>query len=232
MAALSKQDLGNSQDLVDIKEIRDGVVIVKDGSFRQVIMVGGVNFSLKSDTEQTLLMQGYQNFLNGIDFSLQVLIHSRKVNIDAYVAGLAARKEVEESPILKNQIGEYIDFINGFVQKNAIMEKTFLVVVPYYSATAGVPGLQSASGLFSSFGKKKPAPLAKGAVAQPTEEEEKTFREQLEQLKQRTTQVTNGLLGIGLEATVLNNEQLVELFYNFYNPEAIERKDVNIPKEE
>ena len=231
MAPLPKQDLGNSQDLVDIKEIRDGVVIVKDGSFRQVIMVGGVNFSLKSETEQTILMQGYQNFLNGIDFSLQVLIHSRKVNIDAYVANLAKREEVEESPILKNQISEYMSFIDGFVKKNAIMEKVFLVVVPYYSASAGVPGLKSASGLFSSFGKKKAAP-AKGAEAKPNEDDEKTFREQLEQLKQRTTQVTNGLSGIGLEATVLNNEQLIELFYNFYNPEAVERKDVNIHEEE
>jgi type IV secretory pathway VirB4 component len=231
MAPLSKQDAGNSQDLVDIKEVRDGVVIVRDGSFRQVIMVGGVNFSLKSESEQTILTQGYQNFLNGIDFPLQVLIHSRKVNIDGYVATLAQRKEVEQSPLLKNQISEYIDFINGFVQKNAIMEKVFLVVVSYYAATAGVPGLKSAQGIFSSFGKKKPT-TAKGAEKKPSEEDEKEFHEQLEQLKQRTTQVTNGLLGIGLEATVLNNEQLIELFYNFYNPEAVERKDVAIPKEE
>jgi hypothetical protein len=154
------------------------------------------------------------------------------VNIDAYVATLAARKEVEESPILKNQISEYIDFINGFVQKNAIMEKVFLVVVPYFpAATAGIPGVKGVSGIFSSFGKKK-APPAKGAAAKPSEEDEKTFNEEFEQLKQRTTQVVNGLLGIGLEATVLNNEQLVELFYNFYNPQAVERKDVNIKTEE
>ena len=82
MAAPSKQDAGNSLDLVDIQEIKQSTVIVKDGSFRQVIMVGGVNFSLKSEMEQNIITQGYQTFLNSIDFPLQIVIHSRKVNID------------------------------------------------------------------------------------------------------------------------------------------------------
>jgi type IV secretory pathway VirB4 component len=134
MASLSKQDLGNSLDLVDIKEIKESTVIVKDGSLRQVVMVGGVNFSLKSEMEQNIITQGYQTFLNGIDFPLQILIHSRKVNIEKYIATLLARKESEQSPILQNQIEEYSKFIEGFVSKNAIMEKVFLVVIPFYEA--------------------------------------------------------------------------------------------------
>ena len=227
MAVPSKQDAGNSLDLVDIKEIKQNTVIVKDGSLRQVIMVGGVNFSLKSEMEQNIITQGYQTFLNSIDFPLQILIHSRKVNIEKYIETLTARKEIEQSPILQNQIDEYSKFVEGFVEKNAIMEKVFLVVVSFYSATA-LPGAKSVSGVLSMFGKKK-APAAE--TAQRAEEADKMFGENLAQLSQRTAQVTSGLLNIGLEATVLDDEQLIELFYNFYNPQTIERKKAPAPRE-
>ena len=226
MATNAKQDAGNSLDLVDIKEIKGNTVIVKDGSFRQIIMVGGVNFSLKSDSEQSIITQAYQTFLNSIDFPLQIVIHSRKVNIDQYLQTLLVRKEAESSPILQNQISEYVEFIRGFVQKNAIMEKNFLVVVSFYPV-AGEGSLKSASSAFSSlpfFGKKKTTPAAQ--QTKNKDDDDKTFKEHLEQLNQRTSQVTSGLLGIGLEATVLENEQLIELFYNFYNPQTIERKNV------
>ncbi len=233
MAGIQKQDAGNSLDLVDIKEIRDSTVIVKDGSLRQIVMVGGVNFALKSDTEQNLIVQAYQNFLNGIDFPLQIVIHSRKVNIDQYVATLLERKQNETSPILQNQIDEYVEFIKGFVQKNAIMEKVFLAVVSYYPIGSGLGGIKvpsSPGGMFPFFGKKKPAKDAVSAQAASKEEEDKSFHEHHEQLAQRTTQVVNGLMSIGLEAAALNNEQLVELFYNFYNPQTIERKGVPVPQ--
>ena len=228
MAMTPKQDAGNSLDLVDIKEIRQGTAIMKDGSLRQVVMVGGVNFSLKSDIEQNIIIQAYQTFLNGIDFPLQVLIHSRKVNIDHYVQNLLARKEKEQSPILRNQIDEYVEFIKGFVQKNAIMEKVFLLVISYYPIAGGLENIKSASSAFSFFGSNKKKTKESGtAEEQKSEEEEKTFAEHIEQLNQRTTQVTNGIQSIGLEAQVLNDEQLVELLYNFYNPQTIERKDVS-----
>src|SRR5579863_7268960 len=115
MAAPKKADFGNSLDLVDIEEIRGDVVIVKDGSLKQIVMVGGVNFALKSENEQNIITQGYQNFLNAIDFSMQIVIHSRKVNIDKYIEGLLARKAVETSPLLQNQIDEYAEFVKGFV---------------------------------------------------------------------------------------------------------------------
>jgi type IV secretory pathway VirB4 component len=228
MASPSKQDAGNSLDLVDIKEIKQSTVIIKDGSLRQVIMVGGVNFSLKSEMEQNIITQGYQTFLNGIDFPLQILIHSRKVNIDKYIETLMTRKEIEQSPILQNQIDEYSKFVQGFVEKNAIMEKVFLVVVSFYPVSM-LPGAKNVSGVFSLLGKKKKEGV--GETAQRAEEAEKMFGENLAQLSQRTGQVTSGLLNIGLEATVLNDEQLVELFYNFYNPQTIERKKAPAARE-
>jgi type IV secretory pathway VirB4 component len=227
MAAPTKQDAGNSLDLVDIKEIKQSTVLVKDGSFRQIIMVGGVNFSLKSEAEQNIITQGYQTFLNSIDFPLQILIHSRKVNIEKYIDTLMQRKEVEQSPILQNQIDEYAKFVEGFVEKNAIMEKVFLVVVSFYPASM-LPSAKRVSGMIPFLGGKKKEDPA--ATAQRAAEEEKMFGENLAQLGQRTSQATSGLLNMGLEATVLDDEQLIELFYNFYNPQTVERQKVPAPR--
>jgi type IV secretory pathway VirB4 component len=228
MALPSKQDAGNSLDLVDVQEIKQNTVTVKDGSFRQIIMVGGVNFSLKSEMEQNILTQGYQTFLNGIDFPLQILIHSRKVNIDKYIQTLMDRREVEQSPILQNQIDEYTKFVQGFVEKNAIMEKVFLVVVSFYP-TSALPGAKSVSGIMSMFGGKKKTPAVE--TAQRAEAADKLFSENLAQLSQRTTQVKSGLSNIGLEATVLDDEELIELFYNFYNPQTVEHEKAPVARE-
>lgn len=218
----SKQDFGNSLDLVDIKAIRDDVVVLKDSSLRQIVMVGGVNFALKSETEQTIITQAYQTFLNTVDFPLQILIHSRKVNIDKYIESLARRKEVETSAILQNQIDEYTEFVKGFVAKNAIMEKTFLVVVPFFPLGVSLPG--KGKGLLDGIpfigGKKKPDAAT---AAKNQEAADKNFTENSSQLAQRVGQVVAGLLGIGVETTVLGNQELVELFYNFYNPQTVER---------
>ena len=228
MALPAKQDLGNSLDLVDIKEIKQNTVVVKDGSFRQVIMVGGVNFSLKSDTEQNIITQAYQTFLNSIDFPLQILIHSRKVNIEKYIESLMKRKEQETSPILQNQIDEYGKFIQGFVEKNAIMEKVFLVVVSFYP-TSLMPSAKSVSGVLSMFGKKKEKTTESSNEEKAASD--KLFSENFAQLEQRTSQITSGLLNMGLEVTVLDDEQLIELFYNFYNPQTIERQKALGPRQ-
>jgi len=223
---ISKPDAGNSLDLVDVQEVRENTVILKDGGLRQIIMVGGVNFSLKSETEQNIITGAYQTFLNSLDFPVQILVHSRKVNIDKYVERLMQRKEVEQSPILQNQIDEYAEFIKGFVQKNAIMEKVFLVVIPFYPQNSALK--PKSGGGFSLFGKKKSAAETN---AKDKEEGDRIFNENLAQLNQRTSQAMSGILGMGLEATLLGYEQLVELFYNFYNPQTVERQNMPIPRE-
>ncbi len=221
-----KSEFGNSLDLVNITEIRDNTILLKDGSMRQIVMVGGVNFALKSETEQNIITQAYQNFLNGVDFPLEIVVHSRKVNIEKYVEQLKARKEIEESALLQSQIDEYVEFINGFVQKNAIMEKTFLLVVPFYP-TSLIPSKKTAAG-FLPFLKKG---NSKEQQAKDAAEAERIFQENLAQLTQRVTQVLGGLAGMGLEATVLSNQALVELFYNFYNPQTIERRNIPLPEQ-
>lgn len=215
--------LGNSQNLVAIKAIRERTLVLKDGSLRQVLMVGGTNFSLRSENEQDILIGAFQAFLNGLDFPIQIVVHSRKINIQRYLDDLAARKEKEASPLLQNQIEEYKEFVRQFVQENAIMEKSFFVVVPWYPVAIA----KKTSGIFSSLpfvGKKKNKSSEKEA-ADPAEE---NLSEEIHSLNQRVAQVMDGLVAMDLGAVALNDEQLVELFYNLYNPGTVEVEDIDI----
>jgi type IV secretory pathway VirB4 component len=225
-------DFGKVQDLVEIKDIRQGTVVMKHGGLRQVLMVGGVNFSLKSEQEQNIIVQAYQDFLNSITFPLQVIIHSRKINIERYVARLDELRDKETSALLQDQIAEYQEFVRGFIKDNPIMVKAFFVVVPYVPVV--VPGVSPSAGgslldALPFFGKKSGGDAAKkkeGAAAERAKADQGAFEEALVQIKQRVAQIQQGLFAIGLESVVLNDEQLVELFYNFYNPETVEKQEV------
>lgn len=207
---MAKEPTTPTQALVAIKEIRDGVVYLKSNAVRRVLIVSGVNFDLKSEEEQGLILGSFQNFLNTLDFSVQFFIHSRKVNVGGYLAAMRARMEGETSELLKIQIGEYVEFIRSFVEENAIIAKTFFVVVPYESA---IPAGIKSGGLAALFGK--PSSAAK---------EKEGAQEILSQLDRRVNQVIDGLSQIGLRAAPLENDALIELFYNLYNPELVEGK--------
>ncbi|MBI5220478.1 MAG: hypothetical protein HY978_01415 [Candidatus Liptonbacteria bacterium] len=212
----------NTQNLVMIEEIRDNTIILS-GGLRQILLVGGMNFALKSEVEQNVITQSYQEFLNGLDFTVQTVIHSRKINIEKYLTKLEKRRVDEPSSLLQNQMLEYQSFIRGFVHDNPIMRKLFLVVVPYDTVT--LPSRESA-GKFLPFLKSKDT---SAAAAQTSAADEAEFQKNLTQLGQRVEQVMEGLRAVGLEVKLLGNEQLVELFYNFYNPETIEKEGVRVP---
>jgi len=206
-----------TQKFVEVKEIKDGVVFLKSGGLRQILIVSGINFDLKSEAEQILILNTFQNFLNTLDFSVQFFIHSRKVNIEPYLERMRKRQEEETNELLKIQIEEYSNFIRDFVEQNAIITKTFFVVVPYehiavVSETKGLLG-----GLF-------------GGKPKTEEKKENRLQESLEQLNLRVNQVIDGLEQIGLRVAVLNDEELVELFYNMYNPQLIEKEGMEIAK--
>ncbi len=220
------KDFANAQDLVMVREIRDNVLVLRDGSLRAILMVNGLNFALRSETEQNIITAGYQNFLNTIDFALQIIIHSRRINISKYLAKLESFERNEPSPLLRNQNAEYRAFIRGFVEKNAIMEKTFLVVVPWIGGLS----LPSKKSMLRFIPFLKPNTNA-AAEAAEKEKKESDFAGHLEQLSQRTNQIIEGLATIELEAAQLDNQALAEILYNFYNPESVERKDLTLPEE-
>lgn len=214
-----------TQQFIEIDTITNGVVILKNGGLRQILMVSGINFDLKSEEEQGMLISIFQNFLNSLDFTVQIFIHSRKLNIDTYLQNLSVRESQESNELLKNQIAEYQEFIRAFVSENAIMNKTYFVVVSYDPIKIPEGGAAVTQSVLE-FLKKK-------GVAKPTErlgagvgEKEKELEHHIEQLAQRTSQVVAGLNQMDLRAVPLNNEELTELFYNLYNPETVEKKGI------
>lgn len=207
-----------TQQFVEIEDIKNGVVILKNGSLRSVLMVSGINFELKSEEEQNVITYAYQNFLNTLDFSVQFIVHSRKMNIENYLNKLRERQDQETNELLKNQISEYIEFVRSFVELNAVMAKTFFVVVPYDPVT--IPGGGKRLFGFLKFGSRAKTPVL-----------EQTLEQKISQLNQRVEQVVNGVNQIGLRVVVLNDEELIELFYNLYNPETMEKKGLKIVKE-
>ena len=237
-------------DLIALHDIRNNTLILRDNYMVQILMVGGTNFSLKPEDEQNIITSAYQRFLNSLGFPIQIIIHSRKVNINKYLDNLKKREEEEVAPLLQNQIKEYGQFIESFVKENPIMSKAFFVAIPYHPSGfkllktegekkegASFPGQNLLSFFKKKNGDKKEGDEEKEKSATASEaaieaEFQKEFDKHLLQMKQRVTHVIQGIEAIGLQAKILDDEELIELFYNFYNPETIERKDINLPKEE
>jgi type IV secretory pathway VirB4 component len=215
MAEKVTEQTHSTQQFVEVQEVKDGVVVLKSGGLRAVIMVAGVNFELKSESEQDVITTAYQDFLNMLDFSVQIVVHSRKLNIDRYLKKMQDIREKEPTELLRNQIDEYIQFIKGFVKDNEIMTKHFFVVVPYEAG--GMGQVRKGVGSILSFGKKK-------QQAAQTAAQQETFEQKIVQLRQRIDQILGGFERIGLRAVTLNDQELVELFYNLYNPETVERE--------
>jgi type IV secretory pathway VirB4 component len=199
-----------TQDFVPIKEIRQGVIVLKDDSLRAIVIASSLNFALKSADEQQSIIMQFQNFLNSLDFSVQIFIQSRKLDIRPYIALLEGRLKEQMSDLLKIQTREYISFVKNFTENSNIMTKSFFVVVPY------TPAIASKSGIASALGKKK--------TAQETAEKKvEDFEERRSQLEQRVGVVTQGLVRCGIRTVELGTEEIVELFYKIFNPGDTEK---------
>lgn len=225
---MAKQEAQATQKFIEIEGVENGIVVLKGGGLRKILMVAGVNFDLKSEEEQGMITFGYQNFLNSLNFSVQIFIHSRKLNIEDYLTRLEERGNQETNELLKNQISEYREFVRSFVSENAIMEKTFFVIVPFDPVQVSAAAEQVTKKLFGLFPGKKPSTEE---TAKTQEEKLKLRTKNISQLELRVDQVMSGLNLIGLQAAPLDNEQTIELFYNLYNPEEIEKKTLEIAKE-
>ena len=123
--------LNSTQQFVEIKELKDGIVRLKNGGLRKVVLIDGLNFNLKSEEEQNLIVSSYQNLLNSIDFSLQIIVHTRKLNVDGYLNDLQERQAQETDEVMQNQIGEYTDFVGSLIESNSVMVKNFFAIIPY-----------------------------------------------------------------------------------------------------
>ena len=208
-----------TQEFVPIKEVVDGTVILKDGSLRAILLTSSVNFALKSEDEQKSILFQFQNFLNSLDFPIQIFIQSRKLDIRPYIAILEERYKDQMSDLLKIQTREYVEFIKTFTESSNIMTKSFFVVVPYSPTIletnkSVTQNLSSISGGF--FGEKR-------------NDEEKmldsksSFEEHRTQLEQRVSVVEQGLTRVGVRLIQLGTEEVIELYYKIFNPGELEK---------
>lgn len=201
-----------TQEFVPIKEVRDGVVVLKDGGLRAIVLANSVNLSLKSEDEQKATILQFQNFINTLDFPIQISVQSRRLDIRPYLLLLENRIKVQNEPLLKIQTKEYIEFIRSFTESVSIMTKSFFIVVPYTHTI-----LKSDSGFF-------------GKIFRRTSKEEKQnikeedFEEKRSQLEQRVGVIQQGLSSCGIKSAKLGTEEVVEVFYKVFNPGEVEGK--------
>jgi hypothetical protein len=201
-----------TQEFVPIKEVRDGIVVLKDGGLRAIVLANSVNLSLKSSDEQQATILQFQNFLNTLDFSVQISIQSRRLDIRPYLLLLEDRMKVQNEPLLKLQTKEYIEFIRSFTESVSIMTKNFFVVVPYTHVNIG-PKSGIFKNLFSSKNKKEEE------IANQLD-----FEEKRSQLEQRVSVIQQGLSRCGIKSAQLGTEEVVEVFFKVFNPGELEGK--------
>ncbi|MBI4093041.1 MAG: hypothetical protein HY420_03915 [Candidatus Kerfeldbacteria bacterium] len=206
-----KKNAVPTQRFLDILEIKDDVVVLKDGSVRAVILVSSVNFDLKSDEEQAAVISSYVQFLNSIDFPVQIVIQSRKLNIDHYLDKLADIEKQQTNELLKQQTVEYRQYVQELVKIGDIMSKRFYVVVPFSEASSKPKKFWSR--LIDAFSPTNIIHL-----------KQKKFEEFRSELFKRVEYVMDGLASAGLKSAVVDTQSLIELYYNTYNPETEEQE--------
>ena len=195
----------STQQYLDIAEIRESTLIMRDGTLRSVILASSINFALKSEDEQNAIISAYVGFLNNIDTQLQIVVQSRELNIDNYLETLGQKEKEQTNELLKMQTTEYIQYINELISLGKIMNKRFYVIVSYNPLSDKQKGFFPR--LVESF---KPSTLIKM-------KEEKFLRRRSD-LTRRTEKIIGGLASMGVNAVQLDTQSLIELFYNTYNP--------------
>ena len=204
-----------TQEFVPIKEIRDGIIVLKDGGLRAIVLANSINLSLKSSDEQRATIFQFQSFLNTLDFPVQISVQSRKLDIRPYLLLLEDRIKVQNEPLLKLQTKEYMEFIRNFTETVSIMTKNFFVVIPYTHTI-----LKSDSAIFTKisgiFNKKN-----REEVKMAKQED---FEEKRSQLEQRVDVIQQGLGRCGIKSVELGTEEIVEVFYKVFNPGEVEGK--------
>ena len=193
------QNPTSTQNSLEIAEIREGIVVMKDGSFRAVVACKSINYDLMSSTEREGIEYSYQSFLNSLTFPIQILVRSQRIDIEPYL-----------NKLLSDLMEDYINFIDNLSQSANIMDKSFFVVIPYYPSGDAAKIKEQAKGFFGKIFTKPTANITKINRA--------TWDIALDEMKKRVDSITGGLFQIGIKSVQLNTKELGQLYYNFYNP--------------
>ena len=214
MPTATKVKAQATQSFVPVREVRDGIVVLKDGSLRALLMASSINLALKSADEQSAIIAQFQNFLNSLEFTVQFFVESRELDIRPYIALLEGRLAAELDDLMKIQIREYIAFIKDFTERANIMSKNFFIVVPYDPALIARGG-----GVKGALGALLPG----GGSATGAALGDEQFEQYRTQLEQRVAVVEQGLVRTGVRIVSLGTEEVIELFYKLFNPGELEK---------
>ncbi|MBU1082918.1 hypothetical protein KKE14_00540 [Patescibacteria group bacterium] len=195
----------NTQKHLLFKSIKDGVVVMKDGSLRAVLMVNSINFNLKSQDEQTSLLRSYQNFLNSLNFPIQIVVQSRTLDLDEYLKKLEVASKSQSNELLQTQTEEYISFVKELIGVANIMSKSFYIVIPYTQS------IQGKGGFISRLFHRTASALSPMAKAK-------------EDILRRAHLISSSISSLGLSSALLNTEELIDLFYATYNPDLAQKQ--------
>ncbi len=202
-----KTALSPTQKYLDIAEIKENTIILKSGALRSVLAVSAINFDLKSTDEQEAIVSHYQDFLNSVDFPIQILVSSRKLNMQNYLDFLTSKEKGQPNELLRLQISEYKSFIEQLLSVSNIMEKNFYIIVPFS------PIENKDKGFFNNL----------ASLLNPRKnilDKRENFETYKDQLYQRVDHIIVALSGIGLRIVPLKTEELMELMFDSYNPEV------------
>ena len=203
----------STQQYLNIAEIKDNTVVMKDGTLRAVLLVSSINFALKSEDEQNAVIDSYARFLNNISFTLQIVIQSRELDIENYLEYLKGKEKEQTNKLLKAQTADYIEYINELISLGKIMNKRFYVIVPYDPLT------DKHKSFFNQIKEAfRPATIIKL--------KEKTFRNYQEMLDRRVDSIVGGLESMGVAVARLDTQSLIELYYKTYNPETSKNQEL------
>lgn len=207
MAKKANNRTRSTQQFLEIVEIKEDCVVLKDGTLRAVLLVSSINFSLKSEDEQNAIIQAYMSFVNSLDFPLQVVIQSRRLNIGKYLEKLEQVEKAQTNDLLRMQTSEYRQYIRELVELGDIMSKRFYAVVPYD------PLSDRQKGFFSRLREAfRPSNMVRL--------NQERFAHHRHELMQRVEHVISELNSMSLEVAVLDTQSLIELYYNSYNPDV------------
>ena len=212
----NKESPTSTQSTLLISELRDNVVIMKDGSFRAVVACKSINFELMSSMEQDGIERDYQSFLNSLNFNIQILVRSQRVDIGPYIEKLSEIRRTNDNMLLGVLMDDYLDFINALSQEANIMDKTFYIVIPYYTSETAEKVVQQTKNFFKSFAKNKTPEVVRIDRA--------TYNKALDELTNRVNLVMDGLFQTGVRSVRLKTRELAELYYNFNNPDTAVRE--------
>jgi hypothetical protein len=214
----TEKKTNSTQNSLLLSEIRDGMIIMADGSFRAVIACKSINFDLMSSREREGVEFSYQNFLNALYFPIQIFIRSQRVDIGPYLDRLEEIRRSQDNMLLNVLMDDYIQFIDILSQEANIMDKSFFIVVPYFPAGDMSNVVEQGKGFFGKI-------LSGGAKANAVTKIDKvTYEKAKDEIRNRVDSVVSGLLQVGVQAVQLNTKELGELYYNVYNPDTAVRE--------